>query len=168
MIGQPAGQPAGIGLRRAVPGDAPACIAIRGQTRDNAIAPERLAALGITAASWAAAMRSGAVAGHVAERQGRVLGHCFGAPATGEVLVLAVLPGADGRGLGRQLLALVAADLVALGHPRLFLGASHDPATRAHGFYRHLGWRPTGAVGAHGDEVLAWQVPERPDTGAAR
>ena len=147
---------AGITCRRAVPADAPTCVAIRGQTRDNAIKPAQLAALGITADTWAAAMHSGALAGHVAEQHGRVLGHCFGAVATGEVLVLAVLPEADGRGLGRQLLALVSADLLALGHTRLFLSASIDPAMRSHGFYRHLGWRPAGVVDSHGDETLEW------------
>jgi hypothetical protein len=32
--------------------------------------------------------------------------------------------------------------------------ASADPTVRAHGFYRALGWRPTGERTANGDEIL--------------
>ena len=36
----------------------------------------------------------------------------------------------------------------------LWLAADPDPATRAHGFYRSGGWRPTGQLDARGDEIL--------------
>ncbi|MER2177626.1 MAG: GNAT family N-acetyltransferase, partial [Stenotrophomonas maltophilia] len=29
---------------------------------------------------------------------------------------------------------------------------------RSHGFYRHLGWRPTGEIDSLGDEVLELHV----------
>jgi GNAT superfamily N-acetyltransferase len=70
--------------------------------------------------------------------------------------VLALLPAHEGQGVGRQLLARVVDRLLAAGHGRLFLGCSADPASRSHGFYRHLGWRSTGSVDAHGDEVLEY------------
>ncbi|AOL03485.1 hypothetical protein WI95_05830 [Burkholderia contaminans] len=35
------------------------------------------------------------------------------------------------------------------GFTSLFLGCSTDPASRSHGFYRHLGWTPTGSLPAH-------------------
>ena len=38
--------------RLATPDDIPACLVLRGQTRENAISAERLAAMGITAESW--------------------------------------------------------------------------------------------------------------------
>ena len=49
--------------------------------------------------------------------------------------------------------------LAGLGWRRLFLGCSTDPASRSHGFYRHLGWQPTGRLDAHGDEILALLLP---------
>ena len=81
-------------------------------------------------------------------------GYCFGAASTGEVVVLALQPEYEDRGIGRELLARVVAHLHGLGHTRLFLGCSADPAVRSFGFYRHLGWQGTGTVDQHGDEVL--------------
>lgn len=143
-------------IRAATAADIPACVDIRGRTRENAIPVERLATLGITASSWAGQVARGALQGRIAEVDGVIAGYCFGDVATGEVVVLAVLPEHESRGLGRALLAATMADLHAHGHARLFLGCSADPRHRAHGFYRHLGWRPTGARDERGDEVLAF------------
>lgn len=140
--------------RPAVPEDAPACIGLRGRTRQNAVSAERLAALGITATSWAEGIRSGATPGHVCLQGDALVAYCFGDRDSGEVLVLAVLPAFEGQGLGRDLLARVAQQLAGLGWARLFLGCSTDPASRPHGFYRHLGWQPTGRLDDHGDEIL--------------
>lgn len=74
---------------------------------------------------------------------------------SGEVQVVAVLPDFEGRGIGQRLLELVLRDLAAHGHTSSFLGCNADPASRSHGFYRRLGWRPTGEIDALGDEVLA-------------
>jgi hypothetical protein len=58
------------------------------------------------------------------------------------------------------LLARVVQDLRAAGHTRLFLGCARDPSTRSHGFYRHLGWQPTGEIDANDDEILElWPCP---------
>jgi GNAT superfamily N-acetyltransferase len=145
--------------RPAVPEDAPACIDLRGRTRQNAVPVDRLSAYGITAASWAEGIRSGATPGHVCLRGDRLIGYCFGDRDSGEVVVLALLPEAEGQGLGRDLLGRVVAQLAGLGWRRLFLGCSTDPASRSHGFYRHLGWQPTGRMDAHGDEILALHLP---------
>ena len=138
----------------AVASDAPECVRIRGLTRENAASEERLSALGITAESWANDIRLGELPGFVCRVAGNMVGYCFGATATGEVVVLAVLPAFEGKGVARQLLDLVVAKLRGLGHERLFLGCSADPAVRSYGFYRHLGWRSTGTVDKLGDEVL--------------
>ena len=42
-----------IDYRRAVPQDATECVRLRGLTRENAISPQRLAEIGITATTWA-------------------------------------------------------------------------------------------------------------------
>ena len=141
-------------LQLAKPSDAPECLRIRGLTRENAVAQERLRSLGITAESWAAEIESGELPGFVCTDGASMVGYCFGASRTGEVIVLALLPEYEGKGLGRKLLNLVAAHLQALGHQRLYLGCSSNPAVRSYGFYRHLGWRSTGAIDHHGDEVL--------------
>jgi len=151
-------QPEHLDYRPATADDVPRCIALRGMTRQNAISVEQLAAYGITAASWGDAVRQGRQAGFVGLQRGQIVGYCFGDIATGEVLVLALLPEHEGQGVGRQLLRRVVDRLLAAGHRRLFLGCSADPASRSHGFYRHLGWRSTGRFDAHGDEVLEYAV----------
>lgn len=133
-------------------------IRLRGQTRENAVTEARLRELGITARSWAAGIEAGELAGTCALLDGRLLGYGFGDTRTGEVVVLALLPEAEGQGIGRRLLEAVVAELRRHGHQRLFLGCSADPRVRSHGFYRHLGWRSTGAVDERQDEVLALEV----------
>ena len=134
--------------------DIDACFSVRERTRENAIPRERLAAIGITPQSFAAALESGRVNGWVCEADGQVVGFCSGDTETGEVLVLAVLPEYEGKGVGRRLLAEVVGELRAQGHGKLWLAASADPAHRSHGFYRAQGWKPTGEVDAAGDEIL--------------
>ncbi len=57
-----------IVLRAAVPDDARECLRIRGLTRENAFSEEDLAALGITAESWAAGIEDGSCPGYVVLR----------------------------------------------------------------------------------------------------
>ena len=140
--------------RKAAPNDIAACIELRGRTRENAIPAERLRAMGITLESWTADVADGSLAGYVCMAGSTLAGYCFGARDTGEIVVLALLPQFESRGIGRALLELMVRDLEALGFERLFLGCSSDPATRSYGFYRHLGWRSTGKLDAHRDEVL--------------
>lgn len=115
--------------------------------------------MGITVESWAADVRSGSLPGFVCIDEGAVVGYCFGEKATGEVVVLALLPSHEGRRIGKHLLGLAVGLLADAGHKRLFLGCSADPATRSHGFYRHLGWVSTGTFDRAGDEVLELQNP---------
>lgn len=147
--------------RRAVPEDVPACLVLRGMTRENAVPVERLAAIGITEQSWSDDVRADRLPGYVCLDDGRIAGYCFGDKASGEVVVLALLPAYENRGIGRRLLGLMVDHLASLGHRRLFLGCAADPATRSHGFYRHLGWVSTGTFDRGGDEVLEL-FPESP------
>jgi ribosomal protein S18 acetylase RimI-like enzyme len=140
--------------RVATPDDIPACLVLRGQTRENAISATRLADMGITADSWANDVRSGSLTGFVCTEHESIVGYCFGDNSNGEVVVLALLPAFERRGIGQQLLSLVVKHLCNSGYRRLFLGCSADPATRSYGFYRHLGWASTGTFDRAGDEVL--------------
>jgi GNAT superfamily N-acetyltransferase len=140
--------------RIAAPADVAECIEIRGVTRENAISAERLASMGITEASWSESVQDDSLPGVVCIFEGRIIGYCFGERHTGEIVVLALLPKHEDKGVGRTLLRKVSSFLFGQGHRRLFLGCSADPASRSFGFYRHLGWRSTGEFDANGDEIL--------------
>jgi ribosomal protein S18 acetylase RimI-like enzyme len=146
--------------RPAVSADAAECVVLRGQTRENAISAATLASLGITAGSWANDIETGRLPGCVCMDDDRIVGYCFGDKHTGEIVVLAVLPQYEDRGIGKALLLQVVEDLRSLGYRRLFLGCSSDSSHRSHGFYRHLGWRPTGSFDVNDDEVLELQWPD--------
>ncbi|MBA0360537.1 GNAT family N-acetyltransferase [Stenotrophomonas maltophilia] len=143
-----------ISVRDAHPDDAAACIDLRGRTRENAFSAAQLAQLGITAQTWAEGISAGDFIGRVAWEAERMAGYCFADRDSGEVLVLALLPDYEGRGIGRQLLQEVVSLTRDAGHQRLFLACSADPRSRSHGFYRRLGWRPTGQIDDAGDEIL--------------
>lgn len=147
-------QPAELEYRQALPEDVAECLVVRGKTRQNPASEEFLRSIGITRESWAANVRSGALPGHVCLVDGAIVGFCFGMRETGEIQVLALLPDFENRGIGRELLARTSKELANLGHIRLFLGCSPDPASRSYGFYRHLGWRSTETFDKHGDEIL--------------
>lgn len=143
-----------LSFRLAVSGDIPACLDLRGKTRENAISIESLAQMGITLESWVHDVQTGVLTGFVCTDEEAIAGYCFGENATGEIVVLALLPEYENQGVGRNLLAMVMKHLRSLGHGRLFLGCAADPAVRSHGFYRHLGWESTGGFDRAGDEVL--------------
>lgn len=143
-----------IVYRRAVPEDAAQCIAIRGKTRENAFSEAALNALGITEVSWAGGIADNSLPGHVCCVDGKMVGYCFGDRDSGEVVVLALLPEFEGAGIGKNLLHLMVNDFREQGARRLFLGCATDPAVRSYGFYRHLGWKPTGQYDDLGDEIL--------------
>ena len=142
-------------------GDIEEIFDVRGATRENAVSRERLAAMGITPASVAEHLAAGATRGWVCSCESRIVGFCIGQSATGEVLVLAVLPEFEGRGIGKTLLSLAVGWLRSFRPTRVWLGASADPNTRSYGFYRSLGWRPVGETDTHGDEVLVLPGPDQ-------
>jgi ribosomal protein S18 acetylase RimI-like enzyme len=144
-------------IRPAQLADIDATFDVRGATRQSAIPRERLAQLGITPASVAEAMRGDTYRSWLCEADGAIVGFCNADAATGEVVVLAVRTGFEGTGIGRALLAAAVAYLQARQCPRIWLMAGADPALRSHGFYRGLGWRPTGRTDARGDEELEFR-----------
>lgn len=140
-------------LREMTPADLGAVFALRTSTRENRVTMEELAdEYGITVASLAVAMATG-VRGWLVEDEGVVIAFAMGDRSNGEVQVVAVRPGHEGRGHGKAVLAAVVDWLLAEGHAEVWLYAARDPAVRATGFYRRLGWTPTGEVKGS-DEVL--------------
>jgi GNAT superfamily N-acetyltransferase len=134
--------------------DIEALFSVRARTRENPISKEQLASIGITTESVATRMASGRMKGWVCLDSSMVVGFCNGDAETGEVLVLAVLPGYERKGIGTCLLSRVVEWLRSVGCNTIWLAASPDPGTRAHGFYRFLGWRPNGETDENDDEVL--------------
>jgi GNAT superfamily N-acetyltransferase len=141
-------------IRETQEGDIESLFDVRARTRENPISRGQLAAIGITPASTAEALRSGDEKGWVCVDGPNVIGFCGADGVGGEVLVLSVLPEYEGRGVGKRLLAHAVEWLRSRGFRRVWLAASPDPAVRAHGFYRAQGWRPTGERQQNGDEIL--------------
>ena len=145
-----------VNIRLALPDDINECIKIRGMTRENPVSSARLAELGITVESWSMAVKKGDNIGFIALFANKSIGFCFGDTKTGEILVLAILPEFENRGVGKALLGQTMRALQTIGHKRLFLGSDPRPHIRAYGFYRHLGWKPSGAYDKLGDEELVY------------
>jgi GNAT superfamily N-acetyltransferase len=135
-------------------GDIEDMFSVRARTRQNPISKEHLAMYGITSASSAADMASGRMKGWGCFHHSTLVGFCNGDSTTGELLVLAVLAEYEGNGIGTRLLFHVVEWLRSIGFQRPWLAASPDPRIRAHGFYRSLGWQPTGQSLENGDEIL--------------
>jgi N-acetylglutamate synthase-like GNAT family acetyltransferase len=152
--------------RRATPHDIAECIELRGKTRENAISVERLRELGITHESWRRDVADGLLPCYLCLDEGKLVGYCFGNKSTGEIVVLALLPDWEGRGIGKCLLNMIVQDFVQLGFQRLFLGCASNPKVRSYGFYRYLGWTSTGTFDAANDEVLEY-FPHRAGKAAA-
>lgn len=144
--------------RAAQPTDTPECVEIRGLTRENAVSVARLAAMGITAESWAESIRGNSLPGFVCLSGSKLVGYCFGDRQSGEVVVLAVLPEFENQGIGRALLDQLVNELSRQGRARLFLGCSADPSSRSYGFYRYLGWRSTSRYDGNCDEILEYHI----------
>ena len=138
--------------------DVRAALDVRLSTRENAITADELARdFGVTVRSVEEAMRAD-VAGWLCEDADRVVGFAMGDRSNGEVLVVAVLPCCEGRGIGRTLLGHVQDWLFSQGHEELMLLANPDPTIRAARFYERAGWESTGiAVG--NDVVMKLRRP---------
>src|SRR5688572_19053399 len=86
----------------------------------------------------------------VAEDQNVVVAFSMADATTGSVFAVFVHPGAQGRGFGRALLRVAEDWLFAAGWETIQLQTDQDPHTRAHRFYRALGWELAGPAD-HGD-----------------
>jgi ribosomal protein S18 acetylase RimI-like enzyme len=151
-------------FRQAAAADVDAMFDVRAATRENPISRETLARSGITPDSLRAWIAAGTQRGWVCERAQAIVGFCNVDPANGEVVVLAVLPQFERRGIGRELLARAVAWLQQAGHRRIWLTTDPSAAVRSHGFYRAQGFAPTGVRIASGDEELVYAPAAPRDT----
>jgi GNAT superfamily N-acetyltransferase len=143
-----------LSFRTTSPNEVKEMFAVRARTREHGMSLEQLAEIGITPQSVTADLVSGKVTSAACFDENVLVGFCNGDRETGEVLVLAVLADYEGQGIGKRLLARVVEALREAGCARIWLSATTDPAMRAHGFYRALGWQPTGETLANGSEIL--------------
>ena len=119
--------------------DVPALFHVRTRTRENTMTLEELQRLGITPQSVTDSLGR-SVKGWVCDAADRIVAFSMADRATGEVLVVAVLPQYEGQGVGGRLMALAEEWLAASGCKRAWLTTDLDTALRAYGFYRKRGW----------------------------
>jgi ribosomal protein S18 acetylase RimI-like enzyme len=104
---------------------------------------------------FAADVLSGRVKFRECIHDGRVVGHCIGNSATGEILGLSVDHSYRRQGIARKLLSLVIDLLRADGVRRIWLTVpASDPSVPALQFYRTVGLRQTGEDPSTGDLIL--------------
>ena len=129
-----------MNIREIAQPDIPALFLVRPRTRENALTVDELRAMGITPDSVAAGL-GGATKGWLSEVvTGDAVGFCMADRSTGELLVIALLPEYEGRGIGGRLMQRAESWLARSGCTRAWLTTDLNPALRAYGFYQHRGW----------------------------
>ena len=120
--------------------DIPALFYIRPRTRENALTITELVALGITPQSVETWLTESTRGWLCETAGGEVVGFSMADCSTGELLVIALLPDYENRGIGTKLMQRAESWLAQSGCTRAWLTTDLDPSLRAHGFYRHRGW----------------------------
>ena len=129
-----------MSIRQITSADIPALFHVRPRTRENALSIDELRALGITPESVATWLE-GSTSGWLWETStSKIVGFCMADRSTGELLVIALLPECEGRGIGKQLMQHAESWLAQSGCTRAWLTTDLNQALRAYGFYRHRGW----------------------------
>ena len=136
-------------IRLATLADIDTLFAIRTAVVQNHLSREQMADLGITPQVLADSIRE-APCVWLAEVEGQPAAFSMVNFDSGEVFAMFVLPAYEGRGLGRQLIAVAEAALFE-HHPTLYLITDGRGEIRANGFYQRLGWTQVGRV--EGDDV---------------
>lgn len=126
--------------------DLPAIVDLRASTRENRLSREALRQLGITEESTAGLLRT-THRGWLCEVGKKIVGFSIGDGKTGELWVIAVLPGFEAQGVGSRLLEMIEKWLWSLGWNELWLWTSSDPTKRAFSFYTKRGWHVTETKG---------------------
>src|SRR5215468_364479 len=118
--------------------DVAALFHVRPRTRENAMTLEELQRLGINPQTVMESLTK-STNGWLCEDAGQVVAFSMADRATGEFLVIAVLPEYEGKGIGGRLMALTKEWLAASGCMRSWLTTDIDTSLRAYGFYRRQG-----------------------------
>lgn len=122
-------------IREATRGDLPGLVEVRGAVRENVLTAD------IPAERIVAGLETRG-RGWVAEHAGRIVGFSMADREDESIWALFLLPGWEGRGLGRALLGRAVEWLWGEGCELIRL--TTEPGSRAEGFYKRLGWTPRG------------------------
>ncbi|MBH3345563.1 GNAT family N-acetyltransferase [Pseudomonas parafulva] len=125
-------------IRLANLADIDAIFDIRTSVHENHLSREQLAAMGISPITVRQAILEAPCA-WIAEVNGAPVGFSMADVEDGCVFAAFVLPGFEGNGLGRRLMEQ-AETFLFQHHQTIWLETAQ--ASRACGFYRHLGWQP--------------------------
>lgn len=134
--------------------DVAAIFRVRTSVTQNVLTLPELAELGVTPDAIAEVIRSTPCI-WVAEVDGEVAGFAMIELDTACLFAAFVLPLAEGRGMGRDLVAVCEQ---ALFREHALIWLETDGRSRAAGFYRHLGWCQTADLG-NGDVRLEKRRP---------
>ena len=126
-------------FREITAADVPGLFYVRPRTRENPLTVEELQRRGITPQSVTDSLDQ-STKGWLCEDSGGVVAFSMADRATGEFLVIAVLPEYEGKGVGGRLIARAEEWLAASGCKRAWLTTDLDTSLRAYGFYRKRGW----------------------------
>ena len=139
-------------LREILKTDIEDILDIRVSTKENHFSMADLSEVGVTPESIAEWLE-GSVKGWLCEESGKPAGFALADSMTAEVLVVACYPEYEKRGIGKALMHEVHEWLWSCDHDEIWLWSDPDPGIRAYGFYRKLGYEPTGATKGS-DEML--------------
>ncbi|MDV9034135.1 GNAT family N-acetyltransferase [Pseudomonas sp. RAC1] len=124
-------------IRLADPDDIEAIFDIRTRVRENHLSYDQLVEMGITPDAIRQSIEDAPCA-WIAEVDGVAAGFCMVDAEEGCVFAAFVLPAFEGLGVGRSLMNQAEAHLFQ-HHRTIWLETAE--ASRASGFYRHLGWQ---------------------------
>lgn len=128
--------PLPVDIRPAEPRDVEGIFQVRTSVTENTLTVTQLAEFGITKASITAMILSAPCAWVAVDRE-KVVGFSMVDLDEGSLFAAFVLPSYEGKGLGKKLVQ-AAEDALFRRHQVAWLKTGK--ATRAAGFYRHLGW----------------------------
>jgi GNAT superfamily N-acetyltransferase len=126
-------------FREITAADVPALFHVPPKTRENAMTLEELQRHGINPQSVTESLTN-STKSWLCEDAGQVVAFSMADRATGEFLVIAVLPEYEEKGIGGRLMALTKEWLAASGCMRSWLTTDLNTSLRAYGFYRRQGW----------------------------
>jgi GNAT superfamily N-acetyltransferase len=139
-------------IRELKQSDIESILDIRVSTNENHFSMEDLAEVGVTPEAIAEWL-DGSVRGWVCEISDRPVAFAMADGKTAEVLVVACYPEYEKKGIGKKLMLKLHDWLWSMDHNEIWLWSDPDPSIRAYGFYRKLGYRPTGKTKGN-DEML--------------
>jgi len=125
---------------------------IRVSTKENHFSMEDLAEVGVTAEAIAEWLDD-SVKGWICEIFDKPVAFALADGKTAEVLVVACYPEYEKKGIGKKLMLKLHDWLWSNNHDEIWLWSDPDPNIRAYGFYRKLGYQPTGKI-KDNDEML--------------